>query len=408
VPFEQRVTIFRSLVEQEKGGLRGEQLPEHIKGHRIKIRRAHLLEDGYVQLGGLDAEQLKGTIRVEFVSELGMAEAGIDRFGVFKEFLEEVARRAFDADLGLFAHTASQRLYPSPNSELADPNHLRLFEFVGRMLGKAVYEGIVLDLSLADFFVAKLLGKHNSLDELPSLDSQLHASLDVVKHYEGDVEGDLCLSFTVEQEAFGERQLVELRDGGRLIPVTADNRIEYVHAMADYRLNRQIASQCKALVSGLSAVVPPGWLRFFSTPELQRLIGGDDVAIDVADLRRHSRYAGGYHELSPTIRDLWSVLGDFSREDRALFLRFVTSCSKPPLLGFAHLQPAFTIQCVSADGAEVPSVLAFFGMGRKETSRLPTSSTCFNLLKLPNFKSKKVLKEKLLYAIRSAAGFELS
>jgi len=27
--------------------------------------------------------------------------------------------------------------------------------------------------------------------------------------------------------------------------------------------------------------------------------------------------------------------------------------------------------------ARVPSVLAFFGMGRKETERLPTASTCF-------------------------------
>ena len=133
-----------------------------------------------------------------------------------------------------------------------------------------------------------------------------------------------------------------------------------------------------------------------------------DAPIDVADLRRHTRYAGGYNDLTPTVRDLWAVLNEFSREDRALFLKFVTSCSKPPLLGFKHLQPAFTIQCVSADGSEVPSVLAFFGMGRKETSRLPTASTCFNLLKLPNFKNKKVLKEKLLYSIRSGAGFELS
>ena len=53
-------------------------------------------------------------------------------------------------------------------------------------------------------------------------------------------------------------------------------------------------------------------------------------------------------------------------------------------------------------------MLAFFGMGRKETSRLPTAATCFNLLKLPNFKSKKVLREKLLLAIRSGSGFELS
>ena len=145
-----------------------------------------------------------------------------------------------------------------------------------------------------------------------------------------------------------------------------------------------------------------------TAPELQRLINGDDAPVDIADLRKHTKYAGGYHGASPTVRDLWAILGELSREDRSRFLKFVTSCSKPPLLGFAHLQPPFTIQCVAADGDETPSVLAFLGMGRKETGRLPTASTCFNLLKLPNFRSKKVLREKLLYAIRAGAGFELS
>jgi len=408
IPFSERVNIFRDLVRREKESLPGEQMLEHVKGLHIKVRRSSILEDGYIQLSTQNAEQLKGTVRVEFVSELGLAEAGIDRYGVFKEFLEEVIARAFDVNRGLFAHTPAQRIYPSTTSMMADPNHIRLFEFVGRMLGKALYEGIVLDLPLADFFVAKLLGKHNSLDELPSLDEQLFASLLMLKRYDGDVENDLCLNFVVDEEAFGERRQVELREMGSTIPVTRDNRIEYVHLMADYRLNKQIAEQSKAVVMGLNEVVPAGWLRLFSTPELQRLIGGDDVAIDVTDLKKHTRYAGGYHEMSPTVRDLWAVLTELSREDLALFLKFVTSCSKPPLLGFQHLNPQFTVQCVSADGGDTPSVLAFFGMGRKETGRLPTSATCFNLLKLPNFKSKKILREKLLYAIRSAAGFELS
>lgn len=108
--------------------------------------------------------------------------------------------------------------------------------------------------------------------------------------------------------------------------------------------------------------------------------------------------AGGYNDFSPTVRDFWAVVGEFSREERGLLLKFVTSCSKPPLLGFAHMQPQFTIQCVSAEGSEMPSVLAFLGMGRRETGRLPTSATCFNLLKLPNFKSKKLLRDKLCKA----------
>ena len=193
-----------------------------------------------------------------------------------------------------------------------------------------------------------------------------------------------------------------------MVPVTRANRIEYAHLMADYRLNRQISQQCKAVREGLHSIIPVGWLRLFSVTELQRVLGGDDVEINIRDLRQHCRYAGGYHDMSPTIRDLWAVLTEFSREDKAKFLKFVTSCSKPPLQGFAHLHPVFTIQCVSGDGSEVPSLLAFFGMGRKETQRLPTASTCFNLLKLPNYKSKRVLREKLLYSISSGTGFELS
>ena len=164
--------------------------------------------------------------------------------------------------------------------------------------------------------------------------------------------------------------------------MTKENRIEYIHLMADYRLNKQMAAQSKAFVDGLHEVVPAGWLRLFSAPELQRLINGDDAPVDVADLRKHTRYYGGYTDFSPTVRDFWSVLAELSAEDCSLFLKFVTSCSKPPLLGFAHLQPPFTIQCVAADGSETPSVLASWawaageGNGSHPLHVLQPASTC--------------------------------
>jgi hypothetical protein len=44
---------------------------------------------------------------------------------------------------------------------------------------------------------------------------------------------------------------------------------------------------------------------------------------------------------------LWDILEkDFDVRERAAFLKFVTSCSKPPLLGFEHLEPPFAIRCV--------------------------------------------------------------
>ena len=140
IPFERRVNLFRDLVRDEKARLPNESLPEHLRGHRIKVRRESLLEDGYVQMGGLQAEQLKGTIRVEFINSYGLAEAGIDRTGVFKEFMEDAIANAFDPNRGLFRTTPRQQIFPSPASADADPQHLRLFEFIGRMLGKAIYE----------------------------------------------------------------------------------------------------------------------------------------------------------------------------------------------------------------------------------------------------------------------------
>ena len=61
--------------------------------------------------------------------------------------------------------------------------------------------------------------------------------------YDGNLEEDLCLTFSVDEEAFGQRTAVELRPGGRVTAVTKENRIEYIHLMADYRLNRQLATQ---------------------------------------------------------------------------------------------------------------------------------------------------------------------
>lgn len=112
----------------------------------------------------MSLKNFKGVIRVKFINEQGLDEAGIDQDGVFKglflklqfgilniinkkmqiEFLEETIKRVFDPSLNLFRTTEEQRLYPSPSSHIQE-NHLNLFEFVGRILGKAVYEVIILN-----------------------------------------------------------------------------------------------------------------------------------------------------------------------------------------------------------------------------------------------------------------------
>lgn len=420
IPHEERVLLLRMQVANEKEVLGlTEAACAAPQSTLITVRRSRLVEDGYRQLASLSPQALKGLIRVRFINEQGLDEAGIDQDGVFKEFLEETLKRVFDPSLNLFRLTSEERLYPSPTSSMTE-NHLQLFEFTGKMLGKAVYEGIVIDCPFASFFMSQILGEqqsalYSSIDELPSLDPELYKSLTYIKHYEGDVS-DLDLTFSYDEDYLGQIITHELRPGGKAVSVTNDNKIIYIHLMAHFKMHTQIKEQTKAFIRGFRSIVNPEWFGLFSVPEFQRLISGDNVAVDLKDLRRHTQYYGGFHDKHRVVCWLWDILEqDFKEEERALFLKFVTSCSKPPLLGFTHLEPPFSIRCVEVGddedtGDTIGSVIrGFFAIRKRDpVNRLPTSSTCFNLLKLPNYQRKSTLREKLRYAITSNTGFELS
>jgi ubiquitin-protein ligase E3 C len=188
----------------------------------------------------------------------------------------------------------------------------------------------------------------------------------------------------------------DLKLGGSNIPVTNQNRLVYISYIARHRLQVQPYYQTNAFLQGLGQIIQPSWLSMFNQNELQTLIGGDASDIDIADLRRNTLYGGVYvigdDKLEhPTIKFFWEVLEGMTNEERQKVLKFVTSTPRAPLLGFSHLNPRFSIRDSSDD-----------------QDRLPSTSTCVNLLKLPRYTNARTLREKLLYAINSGAGFDLS
>lgn len=158
ISHQERVSLFRKYVQNEKGVLGLADSAYAPSSALVTVHRDRIVEDGYRQLAALPARSLKGIIRVRFINQQGLDEAGIDQDGVFKEFLEETINKVFDPSLNLFKMTTENRLYPSPTSYMNE-NHLQLFEFVGRMLGKAVYEGILVDVPFASFFLSLVLGQ---------------------------------------------------------------------------------------------------------------------------------------------------------------------------------------------------------------------------------------------------------
>lgn len=202
---------------------------------------------------------------------------------------------------------------------------------------------------------------------------------------------------TISIPGSGHRTVTkELRPGGSQIPVTNQNRLVYISYIARYRLQLQPQYQTNAFLQGLGQIIQPAWLSMFNQAELQTLVSGENADIDVEDLRRNTQYGGVYtigddNQEHPTVQLFWRVMHGMNNEERQKVLRFVTSTPRAPLLGFSHLNPRFSIRDSSDD-----------------QERLPSTSTCVNLLKLPRYSSAETLRSKLLYAVSSGAGFDLS
>lgn len=75
-------------------------------------------------------------MRVQLTSTIGVDEVGIDGGGLFREFLAELLKTAFDPNRGFFRLTTDNLLYPNPNVHLLHQNFQPHYFFIGRMLGK--------------------------------------------------------------------------------------------------------------------------------------------------------------------------------------------------------------------------------------------------------------------------------
>lgn len=443
IPFKTRVQIFRQFAHQDQYRRRSGNTDPDVwrmvnmpfpgnSRHHARIKRDSVLEDAFGQFFSL-GEGLKEPIQITFVDKFGNVEAGIDGGGVTKEFLTTVTNEAFRSvnGPGYFVTNDQNLLYPNPaavdqckdvlrqqgwqesDSEWNDSiaQLLKRYEFLGRVVGKCLYEGILVDIGFAGFFLLKWastatadsaseLRYQANINDLRDLDETLYQGLLQLKNYTGNAE-DFALDFTIDDVVSLSNESVrtitrELIPNGTNKPVNNENRVLYISLVARHRLHSQPYHQTRAFLRGLSQIIQPSWLSMFNQTELQTLIGGDMAEIDVDDLRRNTEYSGVYvigdDKLEhPTINLFWQVMKQLDDQDRRKVLKYVTSTPRSPLLGFGQLNPKFSIRDAGDD-----------------EQRLPSASTCINLLKLPRYTSAKTLSEKLLYAVNSGAGFDLS
>ena len=327
---------------------------------------------------------------ITFVDKLGQIEQGVDAGGLYKEFMYKLSEEAFSNKLGFFEESETGLLLPTRDSVHVDKNYhySSTYEFLGFIVGKAIADDIRIFPNFSPIFLNNCLEIENSFIDLKTYDPELYKSLVTLKTYEGNVENDLGLYFSLTIEKNGKNVTFDLIEGGNNIPVTNENRLTYIKKVTDYYLTFQFKEAVQNFRNGMSKVINMDILRLYTGEELRQIIYGFDKDVfTVGDMQLNTRFEG-FNMNDPKeakcISEFLQILDEFTKKEKEKFLFFCTSLKRLPIGGFAKLRPKFTVS--------------------KSFTAVPTSSTCVNMLKLPILPYKK-LKEILLYVINADALF---
>uniref|UniRef100_A0A182LWY2 HECT-type E3 ubiquitin transferase n=1 Tax=Anopheles culicifacies TaxID=139723 RepID=A0A182LWY2_9DIPT len=366
------------------------QLLQPQSGHcRLEVSRNEIFEESYRLIMKMRPKDMRKRLMVKFKGE-----EGLDYGGVAREWLHLLSREMLNPQYGLFQYSRDDHysLQINPDSGV-NPEHLSYFHFVGRILGIAVFHNHVLDGGFTLPFYKQLLNKPITLSDIEDVDPDLHRSLTWM--LENNMTGVIDSTFSVENNSFGVLKVHELKPNGASIPVTEDNKREYVKLYVNYRFMRGIEQQFLALSKGFGELILSHLLRPFDERELELLISGISQ-IDVNDWKANTRLKQCTAD-TPQIVWFWQIVESYSPEMRAQLLQFVTGSCRVPLQGFRALQ--------GSTGAVGPRLFTIHLTADVPIQNLPKAHTCFNRLDLPMYDSYQLMYDKLTQAVEETCGF---
>ena len=307
-------------------------------------------------------------------------------------------------------------------------SRLKSFNLLGKVIGKTLQDGRMLDLPLAPAFYRTLLGQSLGLHDIIGLDPALGNTLRRLGAAANEIEKmkragvsesewsqitidgakieDLCLTFVVPGV-----DSMELVKGGSDVAVTAVNLREYVDTVIDACVGSGVAAYFESVRAGLEEVFPLARLKMFSESELDAIICGEGERWTPEMLTECITFDHGYNTQSPPVKNFCDILSGFNGDQQRAFMRFVTGAPRLPPGGLAALQPRLTVVCKQPSsavglGADSPPVAAGTPLADGD---LPSAMTCASYLKLPPYSCKEIMSERLIYAMTEGQGsFDLS
>uniref|UniRef100_A0A8C8MF37 E3 ubiquitin-protein ligase HACE1 n=1 Tax=Oncorhynchus tshawytscha TaxID=74940 RepID=A0A8C8MF37_ONCTS len=301
-------------------------------------------------------EEFKQGIAVRFHGEEGMGQ------GVVREWFDVLSNEIINADYGLFTQSADGTTFQPNSNSSVNPDHLNYFRFAGQILGLALYHRQLVNIYFTRSFYKHIPGIPVNYQDVSSIDPEYAKNLQWI--LDNDIS-DLGLDLTcsVETDLFGAMEKVPLKPGRTSFIVTQDNNAEYVQLLTELRMTRAIQPQINTFLHGFHTFIPPSLIQLFYEYEL------------VSVLFFSSPFALVF---------IWCNVDSLVL---VLLLQFVTGSSRVPHGGFAFLMVGSGLQKFTIASVTYTSNL------------LPTSSTCINMMKLPEYPSQEVLRDRLLVAL---------
>ncbi|XP_038123936.1 E3 ubiquitin-protein ligase TRIP12 isoform X4 [Cyprinodon tularosa] len=400
------------------------------------INREDLLKQAESVMQDLGSS--RAMLEIQYENEVGTG------LGPTQEFYALVSQELQRADLGLWRGEEitlanpkgnqegtkymfnSRGLFAVPFGRTTKPAHIAKikmkFRFLGKLMAKAIMDFRLLDLPLGLPFYKWMLRHETSISshDLMNIDPGVAKSIqhleDIIRQKKR-LEQDRSQTREALQQALESLNMngcsvedlgldftlpgfpnIELKKGGKDVPVTIYNLEEYLRLVVYWTLNEGVSRQFESFREGFESVFPLHHLQYFYPEELDQLLcGSKSETWDVKTLMECCRPDHGYTHDSRAIRFLFEVLSSFDAEQQRLFLQFVTGSPRLPVGGFRSLNPPLTIVRKTFESTENPDDF------------LPSVMTCVNYLKLPDYSSIEIMREKLLIAAREGQqSFHLS
>lgn len=188
--FDVKRRYFRQELERLDHGVRRDDLAVHI-------RREAVFEDSFETLFRKNSEEWKNRFYIVFEGEEGQGKvfdlyiysifdqvfnflyfSEKDAGGLLREFFTIISREIFNPNYALFTTSPGDRVtYMINQSSYCNTNHLSYFKFVGRLIGKAIFDNKLLDCYFTRSFYKHILGKVVKYTDLEAQDNALYQGL---------------------------------------------------------------------------------------------------------------------------------------------------------------------------------------------------------------------------------------